>query len=137
MDDDLMELERDVYREVGEAIRAARKGLGLTLEQLGELSGLSPAYIGQVERDVKKASLQTLAALARALGMSVGAFFPPDGVVARLPKRESIDALLAAHPPRERLFLADAVRRLARGLKTLRRGPAPRSTRAAPRAGRG
>lgn len=118
---DFSELERSVYEEAGAAIRTTRKRLGLTLEQLSDLSGVSPAYIGQIERDVKKASLQTLSALAKGLGVSVSAFFAPEGAAsAKIPPGESIDRIIASYPPRERLFLTKAVRELARGLKRLR-----------------
>ena len=49
---------------VGKRIRKARKAKNLTLEELAERCGLHPAYIGQLERGVKNASLYTLEKIA-------------------------------------------------------------------------
>jgi len=58
---------KSIYRTVGENTRARRLRLGLTLEDLAELSGLHASYIGQIERDAKKTSLETIAMIAAAL----------------------------------------------------------------------
>ncbi|MBI5201858.1 MAG: helix-turn-helix domain-containing protein [Elusimicrobia bacterium] len=42
---------------------------------LAAATGLHPSYIGQIERDVKKASLLTLELAAAALGVQVSALF--------------------------------------------------------------
>lgn len=56
---------------VGKKIRKARKAKNLTLEELAECCGLHPAYIGQLERGVKNASLYTLEKIACALELSL------------------------------------------------------------------
>ena len=56
---------------VGKRIRKARKSKDLTLEELAECCGLHPAYIGQLERGVKNASLYTLEKIACALELSL------------------------------------------------------------------
>lgn len=56
---------------VGKRIRKARKAKDLTLEELAECCGLHPAYIGQLERGVKNASLYTLEKIACALELSL------------------------------------------------------------------
>lgn len=56
---------------VGKRIRKARKAKNLTLEELAERCGLHPAYIGQLERGVKNASLYTLEKIACALELSL------------------------------------------------------------------
>lgn len=56
---------------VGKRIRKARKAKDLTLEELAERCGLHPAYIGQLERGVKNASLYTLEKIACALELSL------------------------------------------------------------------
>lgn len=115
-------LHRDVYREVGLQIRAARLRRALTLEQLAALSGLSSAYVGQVERSVKKPSLRTLAILAQALGVAIAALVPGSHApVEKVVKEKSLDALIACHPPKERQFITRAVEELSRALKKLRR----------------
>lgn len=66
-----------IYVRLGQNIRRNRTRLGLTLEDLGELSGLHPSYVGQVERGTKKASLAAIDRLARALKTSVGKLVAP------------------------------------------------------------
>lgn len=55
---------------IGERIRAVRRGLCLTQDQLAEKSGLSPNYIGQLEREERSPSLKTLTKIAAALGVN-------------------------------------------------------------------
>ena len=52
---------------LGDRIRQKRKQLNISQEQLSELCGLSPAYIGLIERGVKKPSVSTLIKIANAL----------------------------------------------------------------------
>lgn len=56
---------------VGKRIRKARKAKKLTMEQLAERCDLHPAYIGQLERGEKNASLTTLEKVACALDISL------------------------------------------------------------------
>ena len=58
----------------GQTIRARRQELGLTLQTLADRSGLSPAFISQVERNQASASMVSLMNLAHALDVSVTAF---------------------------------------------------------------
>ena len=55
---------------VGKRIRKARKAKNLTLEELAERCGLHPAYIGQLARGVKNASLYTLEKIALELSLT-------------------------------------------------------------------
>lgn len=110
----------NIYREVGINVRARRRRLGLTLEELEELSGLSASYIGQVERHVKKASLSTLSMLAVALGIRVGALFDSTTPIAKVHLGMDFGTLLSMHTKRERALLMASLRHLAKGLKGLR-----------------
>ncbi len=60
--------------QAGQMIRARRVQLGLTLQQLGEKAGLSPAFISLVERNKASPSLVSLLNLARALDVKASAF---------------------------------------------------------------
>jgi Uncharacterized conserved protein, contains double-stranded beta-helix domain len=55
-------------------IRARRRQLGLTLQQLGDAANLSVGYLSQVERDNATPTLGTLAAIARSLGVGLDYF---------------------------------------------------------------
>ncbi|NTY63528.1 helix-turn-helix domain-containing protein [Mycolicibacterium sphagni] len=68
----LRELERPVTGfYVGGVIRSLRRAKGLTLVQLSEHSGLSVAFISQLENNRAKPSARSLAAIAESLGANV------------------------------------------------------------------
>jgi transcriptional regulator with XRE-family HTH domain len=54
--------------KVGREIRRRRRGLGWTLEDLSDKSGLSAHYLSNLENDKRDPSLSTIAAVSRALG---------------------------------------------------------------------
>lgn len=52
----------------------------MTLQQLGEASGLSAAFLSQVEREMTSLSVSSLSSIAKALGVLPSVFFPhPNG----------------------------------------------------------
>lgn len=59
---------------VGKRIRKARKAKDLTLEELAECCGLHPAYIGQLERGERNATLATLESVSYALNVPIERF---------------------------------------------------------------
>lgn len=59
---------------IGPGIRDRRRRLGLTLKELALASGLSAPFLSQIERDLASPSLVSLAAIARALGVSMSYF---------------------------------------------------------------
>ena len=62
---------------IGKKINALRKRMGLTLQQVSEASGLSAAFLSQVERELTSPSVSSLASIAKALNVSPSFFFPP------------------------------------------------------------
>ena len=58
------------YAEIGKNIRAARKQLNMSREELAEKSGLSAKFIGNIERGEKAVSLDSFVSIANALGSS-------------------------------------------------------------------
>jgi len=65
----------DIYLLVGRRIREERKRAGLTLEEISEISDITPSFLAYVERGQKKASLDTIQKLANALRTPVSALF--------------------------------------------------------------
>lgn len=59
---------------VGKRIRKARKAKNLTLEELAERCGLHPAYIGQLERGERNATIATLESVSYALNVPIERF---------------------------------------------------------------
>ena len=55
------------YKDLGSRVRAARRKNGLTQEKLAEKVGISPSFLGHIERGTRVASLETLVALCNEL----------------------------------------------------------------------
>ena len=58
------------YDDLGKRIRSLRKKQGMTQEQLANGTGMSPSFIGHIERGTRKVSLDTLTDIAKILGVS-------------------------------------------------------------------
>lgn len=58
-----------IAAELGNRIRLYRKQLHLSQEGLAELCNFHPAYIGQLERGEKNATLESIYKLSRGLGV--------------------------------------------------------------------
>ena len=59
------------YLDLGRRIRKQRTQRGWTQEALAERVNVSTSFVGHVERGSRKASLETLVAMANALDVSV------------------------------------------------------------------
>lgn len=71
---------------IGKRLNGLRKRMGLTLQQVAEASGLSAAFLSQVERELTSPSVSSLASIAKALDVNPSFFFPPpqsNGMVVR------------------------------------------------------
>jgi transcriptional regulator with XRE-family HTH domain len=70
-----MEEETDVKEiRVGEKVKTLREQKGLSLKDLGDLTGFSTALLSQMENHLVSPSLGTMIKLAKALGVKVGDF---------------------------------------------------------------
>lgn len=68
-----------IYREIGERIRLERKAQGLTVEALAKTVGMQRGYFTLWEAGKRRIYAHHLAAIAKALGVPVAAFYPdPD-----------------------------------------------------------
>ena len=64
---------------VGQRIRYYRLNLGLSQEQLAELSGCHPTYVGQLERGEKNATIESIERISSALSVSLSRLFEKIG----------------------------------------------------------
>src|SRR5579859_7376410 len=62
---------------IASAIRARRRRLGFTLQELAKKSGLSAPFLSQVERDRAMPSITSLIAIAQALDVDIHYFINP------------------------------------------------------------
>ncbi|WP_407048862.1 helix-turn-helix domain-containing protein [Methyloraptor flagellatus] len=67
--------ENNLEMAIGHEVRAARKKLGITVADLAAATGLSVGMLSKIENGNISASLTTLQALSRALGVPITAFF--------------------------------------------------------------
>ncbi|MDR3475644.1 MAG: XRE family transcriptional regulator [Devosia sp.] len=85
-------LPQSVEPKVGPLIRARRRQLHLTLQDLATAAGISVGYVSQVERNLATPSLGTLAQIARSLDVGVDYFIAtPDveNALSRAGERQS------------------------------------------------
>ncbi len=55
------------YQDMGLRVRALRRQMGITQEELAEKVGISASFLGHIERGTRVASLETLVALCNTL----------------------------------------------------------------------
>lgn len=70
-----MDARDEVRARLGANVRELRVRRKLTQEALGERAGLSHKFIGEVERGLGNPSIESVAAIAGALGADVGDLF--------------------------------------------------------------
>lgn len=66
--------------EIGGRVRAVRRRLGISLEDLGDLSEISWTTIGKIERGASSPTAETIVRLASALEVDPGMFL--EGITA-------------------------------------------------------
>lgn len=100
------------YALLGKRIRDERLFLRLTIEQLAEKVDKSTNYIGQIERNDGKPSLETIVDIANALGTTVDALLQ-DSVAAaqRDSLTQEIITLLQSMDETGKQFILDVIKR--------------------------
>lgn len=85
---------------IGERLRALRKARQVTLAVLAQQAGISTSYLSAVEKGVNLPSLQVLANLTEALGVSIPSVLADEGsphvYLSRIPAEPGIE--LVSHP---------------------------------------
>lgn len=72
----LLRLSEEALREsLGAIIRERRKGLGLTLAQMAQRTGVSLGYLSQIELGKNSASIETLYRISLGLGIKMADLF--------------------------------------------------------------
>lgn len=59
------------FLAIGEKVKNKRVAAGLSQEKLAELCGVTPSYIGHIERGSRNLSLNTAISISDVLGMSL------------------------------------------------------------------
>lgn len=64
-----------ISNTLGERIRLLRKQQGMSQEQLALKAEMAPSFIGEIERNTKKPSIESIEKIANALEISVSELF--------------------------------------------------------------
>lgn len=70
------EQKQQTRDRIGQRIAALRRLAGLTQEQLSERAGLQRSHVGKIERGRYAVTIETIQAIAEALGMTVDIIDP-------------------------------------------------------------
>ncbi len=105
------------YCEAGRRLKSARKQLHCTQEQIAEIVGVTPAFIGHIERGERGLSLDTLLRLCSYYGITLDYVFaadlPPDEDNAI----EQFRDLVKDKTAMQKIALLDILRAVARYLQ--------------------
>lgn len=66
-----MKRQTDLLAQFGDRLRELRKRRGLSQEAFADLCGLDRTYVGGVERGERNVALRNIAAMAKALNISI------------------------------------------------------------------
>ena len=67
-----------ISNTLGERIRLLRKRAGMSQEQLALKAEMAPSFVGEIERGIKKPSIESIEKLSNALEISVSELFNYD-----------------------------------------------------------
>ena len=102
--------ERDARLDgLGAEIRRLRGERGLSAAALAREVGVSPSLISQIERSVTTPSIEVLWAIARALNVSMGAFFQQEPLNPESAPATSKKAIVVKSNARKRIALPNSV----------------------------
>ena len=100
-------------KHIGENIRTARKAKNLTIDTLSELVGISPSFLGTLERGESSLSVETLISVCTVLGVSADSIIidpAPAAAPARATKKDTLITMLNNATDDELSFLIDYVK---------------------------
>lgn len=100
----------EIYTLIGKRIKEERKKLKITQERLAELTNLSVAFIGQIERGHNRASLVTVHKIADALHIPISKFFEEvEQTKTKYELSHHIHLLLKDKSPKDQQFVRELV----------------------------
>ena len=102
----------EFLQRLSQMIRDKRKELSISQEKLAEMMGVTPSFVGQVERGESLPSVETLFAFVRFLNLDVNSLF--FGVVYSKQEIEEVCNLAQQMDSRKRRLLVEYARLLFR-----------------------
>lgn len=107
----------DVYAAIGTKVREARHDRKLSLEELAEMSGLTPAFLGQIERHDRKLSVAALAKVAQALQLSPNDLMDHSCRPRQVSWEDRIAILLHRQPDERKMLIFKMLKSFLRSLR--------------------
>ena len=98
------------FKPIGQAVKAAREGSGLTREQLAEQMDLAARYIMSIENTGQRPSLQVFYELVTMFDISVDQYFFPDKPLDKTSRRKQLDSLIDRMSENDLLILEATAR---------------------------
>lgn len=105
----------DISKLVGEQIRILRQNRGLSQEQLALRANLNTTFLGQVERGIKKPTIETLEKIVTALDVNFQDFFSFEKNIDRHRDTATIDKIafeLNGRPDEEQIAVYNFVKQI-------------------------
>ena len=105
----------DIAKLIGEQIRAFRKDKGLSQEQLALKADLNTTFVGQVERGVKKPTIDTLEKIVNALDITFEDLFSFEKNFIKYKDSTIIDKIvfeLEGHTKEEQIVIYNLVKQI-------------------------
>ena len=87
-------VEKYDFKDLGQAIKAARNAKGISRNQLADMMNIAPRYIASIENSGQHPSLQIFYELVTILDVSVDQFFFPNNETEKSTQRRQLESLL-------------------------------------------
>ena len=113
------DLARSQLQRLGEFIREQRKQAELSLRELADRTNVSNPYLSQIERGLRKPSVEILQQIARGLAISAETLYERAGILDRRDRPASPDVVAAIEAaddldPRQKHALIEVYRSMRR-----------------------
>ena len=106
------------YLTIGDKVKNRRTAMGLSQEKLAELCGVTPSYIGHIERGSRSLSLTTAVSISAVLNMSLD-YLLLDVKNDSIAVFEGISADLKNHDPQKVEIFINTVKILAANIDNM------------------
>ena len=105
--------KQKITAETGQRIRHFRQLRGISQEALALKIGMSPAYLGHLERGLKCPTIDTLHRITDALGISLSDFFSCDNLDSTREQETRIQLAMRQIPPHKMEHIVKIIEEMA------------------------
>ena len=110
----------DIYTLIGSRVREERKLRGLSIEKLAELAGVTPSFLGLIERGERKLSVLTLDKISKALQSQPNELMRTQNKKSAPLWERKIQALINSQPENAKELIFKLLNCLVKNLPTAR-----------------